>query len=101
MVKQTIGFSWGCAAHACNYWKGVKLSVLLEKCGIDMEKAKHVCSVGPESEGLPNGTYGTSIDIATALNPYGYVMIAWEQNFSSYSRSWISCSCSYPTMDRW
>lgn len=80
MVKQTIGFSWGCAAHACNMWTGVKLSVLLEKCGVDMKRAKHVCFVGVESEGLPNGTYGTSIDIATAMNPYGEVMIAWEQN---------------------
>lgn len=80
MVKQTIGFSWGCAAHACNLWTGVKLSVLLEKCGVDMTKAKHVCFVGPEREGLPNGTYGTSIDIATAMNPYGEVLIAWEQN---------------------
>lgn len=80
MVKQTIGFSWGCAAHACNFWTGVKLSYILEQAGIDMEKAKHVCFVGPEVEGLPNGTYGTSIDIATALNPYGDVMIAYKQN---------------------
>lgn len=80
MVKQTIGFSWGCAGHACNLWTGVKLSVLLQKCGVDMTRAKHVCFVGPEKEGLPNGTYGTSIDIATAMNPYGDVLIAWKQN---------------------
>lgn len=80
MVKQTIGFSWGCAAHACNMWTGVKLSVLLEKCGIDMNCAKHVCFVGVQTEGLPNGAYGTSIDIATAMNPFSDVLIAWEQN---------------------
>lgn len=80
MVKQTIGFSWGCAAHACNLWTGVKLSVLLEKCGVDMSRARHVCFVGPEKEGLPNGTYGTSIDIATVMSPYSDVLIAWEQN---------------------
>ncbi|CDF34669.1 unnamed protein product [Chondrus crispus] len=82
MIKQTIGFSWGCAAHACNIWKGVKLSTLLEKAGIDRENARHVCFVGPEKEGLPNGTYGTSIDIATATDPYADVMIAYEQNGS-------------------
>lgn len=80
MIKQTVGFSWGCAATSCNLWKGVKLSVLLEKCGIDMDKAKHVCFTGPQKESLPNGTYGTSIDIATAMNPYGDVLIAYEQN---------------------
>lgn len=80
MVKQTIGFSWGCAGHACNMWTGVRLSYLLEKAGIDMKRAKHVCFTGVSSEELPNGTYGTSIDIATAMNPYGDVLIAWEQN---------------------
>lgn len=80
MVKQTIGFSWGCAAHACNMWTGVKLSYLLEKAGIITSRARHVCFTGVDSEELPNGTYGTSIDIATAMNPYGDVMIAWEQN---------------------
>ena len=49
-------------------------------CGIQKDKAKHICFVGPEKEGLPNGTYGTSIDIATAMNPYGEVLIAYEQN---------------------
>lgn len=80
MIKQTIGFSWGCAAHSCNMWTGVKLSVLLEMCGIDKNRAKHVCFVGPEFEDLPNGAYGTSIDIPTAMNPYGDVLVAWEQN---------------------
>lgn len=80
MIKQTIGFSWGCAAHACNMWTGVRLTTLLEKCGIDRSLARHVCFVGPEKEGLPNGTYGTSIDIATAMDPFGDVLIAFEQN---------------------
>ncbi|PXF50055.1 Nitrate reductase [NADH] [Gracilariopsis chorda] len=80
MIKQTIGFSWGCAAHACNLWTGVRLSDLLELAQIDKSKAAHVCFAGVEKEGLPNGTYGTSIDIATALDPYGEVLIAYEQN---------------------
>lgn len=80
MIRQTIGFSWGCAAHACNMWTGVRLADLLQLCGIDRDTARHVCFVGPEREGLPNGTYGTSIDIATAMDPYGEVLIAYEQN---------------------
>lgn len=80
MIKQTIGFSWGCAAHGCNMWKGIRLSTLLEMVGIDREKARHVCFAGSSREGLANGTYGTSIDIATATDPYGDVLIAYEQN---------------------
>lgn len=80
MIKQTIGFSWGSAAHSCNMWKGVKLTTLLEMAGIDREKAKHVCFAGSAKEELANGTYGTSIDIATAMDPYGDVLIAYEQN---------------------
>eukprot|EP00177_Eucheuma_denticulatum_P008193 GFKZ01014914.1.p1 GENE.GFKZ01014914.1~~GFKZ01014914.1.p1 ORF type:complete len:918 (+),score=135.57 GFKZ01014914.1:154-2907(+) len=80
MIKQTIGFSWGCAAHACNMWKGVRLTTLLEMARVDRDRALHVCFEGPKKEGLANGTYGTSIDIATAMDPYGEVLIAYEQN---------------------
>lgn len=82
MIKQTIGFSWGCAAHACNVWTGVRLRDLLEYCGIDKTRARHVTFASTKAETLPNGdgTYGTSIDIATAMDPYGDVLIAWEQN---------------------
>ncbi len=82
MVKQTIGFSWGCAALACNLWTGVRLKDLLEHCGIDRDRAQHVEFIGTSTEALPNGdgTYGTSIDIATAMDAYGDVLIAWEQN---------------------
>jgi len=82
MIKKTIGFSWGAAGHACNQWTGIKLCDLLEYCGVDKSKAKHVCFVGAKTEGLPNGdgTYGTSIPISNAMDAYGDVLIAWEQN---------------------
>uniref|UniRef100_A0A7S3EBA6 Nitrate reductase n=1 Tax=Rhodosorus marinus TaxID=101924 RepID=A0A7S3EBA6_9RHOD len=80
MTKQTIGFSWGPCAVATHLWTGVRLRDLLLKAGIRMNKARHVCFVGVEDEGLPNGTYGTSIDLATAMDPFGEVIIAYEQN---------------------
>ena len=80
MTKQTIGFSWGAAAVSTNIWKGVRLSWLLDHCGMDRTKARHVCFVGSKNEDLPNGRYGTSVDIATAMDPYGEVMLAYEAN---------------------
>eukprot|EP00168_Porphyra_purpurea_P015410 TRINITY_DN473_c0_g1_i10.p1 TRINITY_DN473_c0_g1~~TRINITY_DN473_c0_g1_i10.p1 ORF type:complete len:616 (+),score=268.70 TRINITY_DN473_c0_g1_i10:539-2386(+) len=78
MTKQTIGFSWGAAATSCNFWTGVRLRDVLQKAGIQMDKARHVCFVGCDD--LPGGKYGTSIDLATAMDPYGEVMLAYEQN---------------------
>ena len=81
MIKKSVGFDYGCAAHSCNMWRGVRLITILEMCGIDKEKAKHVCFSSTAKEGLPIGnSYGTSIDIVTALNPYGEVLLAYEQN---------------------
>lgn len=80
MTKQTIGFSWGISAHACNHWTGVRLADLLRLCEVDLGKGKHVEFIGVEKEGLPNGTYGTSIPISLAMDMYGDVLIAYEQN---------------------
>lgn len=80
MTKQTIGFSWGISAHACNQWTGVRLADLLRMCDVDLTKARHVEFVGVASEGLPNGTYGTSIPISLAMDMYSDVIIAFEQN---------------------
>ncbi len=82
MVKQTIGFNWGPSALACNLWTGVRLRDLLLLCGIDTSQARHVLFESSKNEDLPNGdkTYGTSIDVATAMDPYGDILIAWEQN---------------------
>lgn len=80
MTKQTIGFNWGMAGHACNYWTGVRLADLLRACKVDLTKAKHVEFIGVEVEGLPNGTYGTSIPISLAMDMYADVLVAFMQN---------------------
>mmetsp|Transcript_11234 Transcript_11234/g.24174 ORF Transcript_11234/g.24174 Transcript_11234/m.24174 type:complete len:898 (+) Transcript_11234:158-2851(+) len=78
MTKQTIGFSWGPCAVGTHIWTGVRLRDLLLMAGVDMAKAKHVCFVGAED--LPNGKYGTSIPISLAMDAFGEVMIAYENN---------------------
>ena len=78
MVKQTIGFNWGAAGHATGFWTGVRLRDILMKAGYNQSKARHVEFVGAED--LPNGKYGTSIDINTAMDPAGDVMIAYYYN---------------------
>jgi len=34
MVKKTKGFNWGPAATGCSYWTGVRMSTLLNLCGV-------------------------------------------------------------------
>eukprot|EP01051_Picozoa_sp_SAG22_P003114 SAG22_NODE_147_length_17533_cov_46.384536_13_plen_398_part_00 len=84
MVKQTIGFHWGAAGLANGNWTGVRLCDLLEKAGYDKQKARHVEFLGVED--LPNKQdgsetkYGTSIDINSAMDKAGDVIIAYEYN---------------------
>eukprot|EP00182_Erythrolobus_australicus_P000417 CAMPEP_0185833810 /NCGR_PEP_ID=MMETSP1353-20130828/3516_1 /TAXON_ID=1077150 /ORGANISM="Erythrolobus australicus, Strain CCMP3124" /LENGTH=888 /DNA_ID=CAMNT_0028532139 /DNA_START=67 /DNA_END=2733 /DNA_ORIENTATION=+ len=78
MTKQTIGFSWGPCAVGTHIWTGVRLRDLLLMAGIDMSRAKHVEFIGTED--LPNGKYGTSIPISLAMDAFGEVMIAYENN---------------------
>ncbi|KAA8499343.1 Nitrate reductase NADH 1 [Porphyridium purpureum] len=78
MTKQTIGFSWGPCAVGTHIWTGVRLRDLLLATGVDLSKAKHVCFVGAED--LPKGKYGTSIPISLAMDVFGEVMIAYENN---------------------
>jgi nitrate reductase (NAD(P)H) len=80
MTKKTIGFNWGAAGTSCTNWTGVRLADLLRECDIDLQAAKHVHFLGAQVEGLPNGTYGTSIPISLALDHYGDVLIAFEQS---------------------
>lgn len=95
MMRQTIGFNWGCAGVSTNVWKGVLLRDLLLACGVsDRNMAgKHVEFIGVED--LPNKVgpgpfpeqpwgklvkYGTSIPLARAMNPAYDVLIAYEAN---------------------
>lgn len=84
MRRQTIGFNWGAAGLSNSLWTGVPLHVLLKQCGVTEVTAErqYVCFTGPEGE-LPkgkDGSYGTSIPLAKALDPAQDVMIAYAQN---------------------
>lgn len=90
MIKSSIGFNWGPCAVGNTYWKGVPLRVLLNKAGVYKAGpgARFVCLNGPQDE-LPKsydgqdggpGSYGTSIDMETALDPTCDVIVAYEQN---------------------
>lgn len=83
MMKKTIGFSWGPSGTSCSTWTGVRLSDILDQCGIDRYgRAKYVCMRGPKGE-LPkseDGSYGTSIAIHRAMDPSYDVILAYKQN---------------------
>jgi DMSO/TMAO reductase YedYZ molybdopterin-dependent catalytic subunit len=90
MIKKSIGFNWGPAAVGNTYWKGVPLRLILNRAGIYKPGPgrRFVCLAGPEGE-LPKsydgqdggvGSYGTSIDMETALDPTCDVIVAYEQN---------------------
>ncbi len=78
MIKKTIGFNWGSAATACSEWTGIPLRSLLLKAKINLTDAKYVCFEGADK--LPNGFYGTSIDINYAMDIANDIIIAFKQN---------------------
>jgi nitrate reductase (NAD(P)H) len=97
MIRQTIGFNWGCAGVSTNVWKGLLLRDLLIDAGVSTDylqmEGKHVEFIGVED--LPNKVgpgpfpeepwgqlvkYGTSIPLARAMNPAYDVLIAYEAN---------------------
>ena len=84
MRRQTIGFNWGPAGLSNSIWTGVPLHVLLKNAGVTEVTAErqYVCFVGPDGE-LPkgkDGSYGTSVPLAKALDPAQDIMIAYAQN---------------------
>lgn len=89
-VKRSIGFNWGPAACATTVWTGVPLKAVLEKVGVTKAGPgrRYVCFAGPKNE-LPKsydnqqggpGSYGTSIDMESALDPTADVILAYKQN---------------------
>eukprot|EP00240_Pyramimonas_obovata_P001509 CAMPEP_0118935022 /NCGR_PEP_ID=MMETSP1169-20130426/14724_1 /TAXON_ID=36882 /ORGANISM="Pyramimonas obovata, Strain CCMP722" /LENGTH=495 /DNA_ID=CAMNT_0006878003 /DNA_START=123 /DNA_END=1607 /DNA_ORIENTATION=+ len=89
-IKRSIGFNWGPAACAVTHWTGVPLYKVLNAAGITKPGPgrRFVCFAGPKSE-LPKsyegqqggpGSYGTSIDMETALDPSCDVILAYKQN---------------------
>lgn len=104
LQKQSRGFSWGAAAVSTSFWTGIRLCDILEYCGgvrrpnaSSFIRRRADDSAAAEEEGvhrqlparfvsftgsdvLPQGHYGTGIDIGKALDPYGDVLIAFLQN---------------------
>ncbi|KAI8608936.1 hypothetical protein BC830DRAFT_1153221 [Chytriomyces sp. MP71] len=88
MIKQTIGFSWGPAGLSNSFWTGVTLLDILAACGgvltdEDCLQENKPLPAFVNFEGgdkLPKGIYGTSLKIATALDPRSDVLIAFMQN---------------------
>ena len=98
MIRQTIGFNWGCSGVGTNVYKGILLRDVLLQAGVVTEDArtyrnKHVEFVGLED--LPNKVgpgpfpdepwgklvkYGTSIPLARAMNPAYDVLLAYQAN---------------------
>ncbi|GMH44112.1 hypothetical protein BSKO_12046 [Bryopsis sp. KO-2023] len=84
MIKKSIGFNWGPCATSCTYWTGVRLCDVLKHVGVygPDKGANFVCFRGPKGE-LPkgeDGSYGTSLSLAHAMDPSNDVMLAYKQN---------------------
>ena len=56
MVAKTIGFNWGPAGTSCSQWTGIRLSDVVQHCGMQgpEKAANYVCFRGPKHE-LPQG----------------------------------------------
>ncbi|KAF9924825.1 hypothetical protein FBU30_005274 [Linnemannia zychae] len=92
MIAKSIGFHWGSGAVSTSVWRGVRLSTVLNKCGL-----KSIGSSSPSSEDssstpvprficfegadqLPFGHYGTCIPIRRAMDEFYDVILAYEVN---------------------
>ncbi|EFJ43675.1 nitrate reductase [Volvox carteri f. nagariensis] len=95
MLKKSIGFNWGPCATSTTYWTGVRLRDLLLLAGIKSPEqgANFVCFRGPKGE-LPrgsDGSYGTSLTYAKAMDPSSDVIIAYKQN-----HRWLTPDHGFP-----
>ena len=77
VVRKGNGFNWGSAGVSTALFTGVMVSEVLKvakpKCG-----ARYMCMEGADK--LPNGYYGTSIRLSTAMDPAMGVMLAHKMN---------------------
>eukprot|EP01025_Chloroclados_australasicus_P043903 TRINITY_DN4713_c0_g2_i1.p2 TRINITY_DN4713_c0_g2~~TRINITY_DN4713_c0_g2_i1.p2 ORF type:complete len:856 (+),score=123.10 TRINITY_DN4713_c0_g2_i1:117-2684(+) len=83
MLSKSKGFSWGPSATSTNNWTGVPLRTVLLLAGVKKPyENRWVCFCGPKGE-LPageDGSYGTSMTLAYAMDPANDVMLAYIQN---------------------
>ncbi|CAD7704946.1 unnamed protein product [Ostreobium quekettii] len=95
MIKKSIGFSWGPTSTSCTYWTGVRLCDVLKHAGVRSpdQGAHFVCYRGPKGE-LPkgeDGSYGTSVSLAAAMDPSNDILLAYKQN-----GRWLTPDHGYP-----
>ena len=84
MLAPVDGFNWGAASLGTCVWTGVPLADVLRGAGVTepSDESQFVCFTGAPGE-VPlgqDGTYGTSIPLAVALDPTADVLLAYEHN---------------------
>uniref|UniRef100_P08619 Nitrate reductase [NADPH] n=1 Tax=Neurospora crassa (strain ATCC 24698 / 74-OR23-1A / CBS 708.71 / DSM 1257 / FGSC 987) TaxID=367110 RepID=NIA_NEUCR len=81
VLRKSKGFSWGAGGLSTALWTGVGLSEILARAKPLTKKgggARYVCFEGADQ--LPNGTYGTSVKLAWAMDPNKGIMVAHKMN---------------------
>ena len=77
IVRQGKGFNWGSGGVSTALFTGIYIFELLRIVKPKPE-GKYMCMEGADQ--LPNGSYGTSIRLSTAMDPSMKVMLAYKMN---------------------
>lgn len=77
ILRKTKGFSWGAAGLSTALFTGVLLPDLLKRTR-PHRSARYLCMEGADA--LPNGHYGTSVKLSSALDPAKGFMLAYKMN---------------------
>lgn len=77
VVRKGNGFNWGSAGVSTALFTGVMVSEVLKMAKL-IHGARYMCMEGADK--LPNGYYGTSIRLSTAMDPAMGVMLAHKMN---------------------
>ncbi|KAI5795280.1 nitrate reductase [Geopyxis carbonaria] len=77
MIRKSQGFSWGAAGVSTALFTGPMLAELLERAR-PRRGARFVCMEGIDE--LPNGHYGTSVKLSTAMDRERGLMVAHLMN---------------------
>ncbi|UJR38561.1 hypothetical protein I4U23_031227 [Adineta vaga] len=77
IIRKGHGFNWGSGAVSTALFTGILMNEIL-KVIKPTDEAKYMWMEGIDQ--LPNGHYGTSIRLSTAMNPSMCVMLAYKMN---------------------
>ncbi|CAF1259819.1 unnamed protein product [Adineta ricciae] len=77
IIRKGHGFNWGSAAVSTALFTGILINEILQLTKPKLE-TKYMWMEGIDQ--LPNGHYGTSIRLSTAMNPSMGVMLAYKMN---------------------